>query len=201
MSDNLSTSIILGALALVPSTSSRYIFFALACMSFTFLAARHQGPTQKFAKLEDAIKAVKEALEHAKAASSYMRNHMKVVDAGCRLLQVKLSASKIQSHLLEMRSVTWNTYFKSIWAILRTIDQCAKEVKEIQTTMLLIIEEERQRKLTEGIKESQEVLGAVIRSPIRRAHRRSESDSHIFQSYEYCVDLPQPSSPELSSLS
>jgi translation initiation factor IF-2 len=79
-----------------------------------------------------------------------------------------------------MRSATWKTYFKNIRAILRTIDQCAKDVKEIQTAMLvrvfvfnvqyflikkisqLIIEEERQRKLTEGIKESQEVLGAVV---------------------------------------
>jgi hypothetical protein len=79
-----------------------------------------------------------------------------------------------------MRSATWKIYFKNIRAILHTIDQCAKEVREIQTAMLvsvftstfhssglkkipqLVIEEERQRKLTEGIKESQEVLGAIV---------------------------------------
>jgi hypothetical protein len=99
--------------------------------------------------------------------------------------RVKLSASKIQSHLLEIRSATWKTYFRSIRAILRSVDQCAKEIKEIQTAMLvsvfaftipcflirnfpqLIIEAERQRKLTEGIKESQEVLGAVVGSLLR----------------------------------
>ncbi|KAJ7816896.1 hypothetical protein B0H13DRAFT_2380130 [Mycena leptocephala] len=58
----------------------------------------------------------------------------------------------------------------------------AKEVKEIQTAMLLIIEEERQRKLAEGIKDSQEVLRAVV---LRRAYRRSDSDSHVFRSYKY----------------
>jgi hypothetical protein len=79
-----------------------------------------------------------------------------------------------------MRSATWKTYFSSVREILRSVDQCAKEVKEIQTVMLvgvfifnipffwikknpqLVIEEERQRKLSEGIKESQEVLGAVV---------------------------------------
>ncbi|KAJ7832303.1 hypothetical protein B0H13DRAFT_2429946 [Mycena leptocephala] len=198
MCDTVSTSIILGALALLPGTTSRSFFLAVACMSFIFLAARHQAPEQKFTKIEDAIEALEGILERAKAASSYARNHMEVIDAGCRLLQVKLSASKIQSSLLVMRRATWKTYFKNIRAILCTIDQCAKEVKETQTAMLLIIEEERQRKLTEGIKDSQDVLGAVV---LRHAYRRSESDAHIFQSYKYRVAPPHPSSPELSSLS
>ncbi|KAJ7896917.1 hypothetical protein B0H13DRAFT_816287 [Mycena leptocephala] len=180
MCDTASTSIILG---LFPDTTSRSVFLALASASFIFFAARHQGPAQKFAKLDDAIEALEEILERAKTASNYARNHMEVIDAGCRLLQVKLSVSKIQSHLLDMRSATWNTYFKSIRVILQTIDQCGKEVKEIQTAMLLIIEEERQRKLAEGIKETQAALGAVVRSQIRRAYRRSESDAHVFQEF------------------
>jgi hypothetical protein len=87
MCDTISTSIILGALALVPSTTSHSVFLALACMSFIFLAARHQGPAQKFTKLENAIEALEEILERAKAVSSYAQNHMKVIDAGFRLLQ------------------------------------------------------------------------------------------------------------------
>jgi hypothetical protein len=87
MCDTIYTSIILGALALVPGTTSRYVFLALASISFIFLAARHQGPAQKFTKLEDAIEALEEILECAKAASSYARNHIEVIDAGCRLLQ------------------------------------------------------------------------------------------------------------------
>jgi hypothetical protein len=38
-----------------------------------------------------------------------------------------------------MRSTTWKIYFKNIRAILRTIDQCVKEVKEIQTAMLVSV--------------------------------------------------------------
>jgi hypothetical protein len=64
----------------------------------------------------------------------------------------------------------------------------------------LIIEEERQRKLTEGIKESQEVLGTVIlrMAPellwaflkeskfLGRLYRRSESNAYDFEdSYKY----------------
>jgi hypothetical protein len=36
-----------------------------------------------------------------------------------------------------MRSTTWKIYLKNIRAILRSIDQCAKDVKEIQTAMLV----------------------------------------------------------------
>jgi hypothetical protein len=83
-----------------------------------------------------------------------------------------------------MHSGTWKMHFKNIRAILRSVDQCAKEIKEMRTALLvsvftfsvpwamitkisqLIIEKERQRKLAEGIKELQEVLGVVICSPI-----------------------------------
>jgi hypothetical protein len=155
MCDTISTSIILGALALLPGTTSRSFFLALACMPFIFLAARHQAPAQKFTKLEDAIEALEDILNSAKAASSYARNHMEVIDAGCRLLQyvlqchdrefnyktfrIKFSASKIQASLLEMRSATWKIYLKNMRAILQTIGQCAKEVKEIQTAMLVSV--------------------------------------------------------------
>ncbi|KAJ7903874.1 hypothetical protein B0H13DRAFT_2274802 [Mycena leptocephala] len=178
MCDTVSTSIIFGALALVPGTASRYVFLALASAAFIFLAARHQGPAQKLTRLEGGVRTLEDILERAKAASNYTRNHMEVIDAGCRLLQVKLSASKIQYNLLDMHSATWKASFKNIRTILCTIDQCAKEVKEIHTAMLLIIEEERQRKLTEGIKESQEVLGTVI---LRRLYRRSESNAYDFE--------------------
>ncbi|KAJ6593110.1 hypothetical protein B0H19DRAFT_1224739 [Mycena capillaripes] len=74
------------------------------------------------------------------------------------------------------------TYLQTIGTIFLAIDQCASEVKDIQTAMLvrilalniaslktkqpqLIIEEERQRKLTEGIKDSQDALNTVVRSP------------------------------------
>jgi hypothetical protein len=53
--------------------------------------------------------------------------------------KIKLSASKIQSNLLAMHSGTWKMYFKNIRAILRSVDQCAKEIKEIRTALLVSV--------------------------------------------------------------
>jgi hypothetical protein len=83
----VSISIILGALALVPGITSRYVCLALASASFILYASRWWDPVQKFNRLEDAIKALEEISERTKAASNYARNHMEVIDAGCRLLQ------------------------------------------------------------------------------------------------------------------
>jgi hypothetical protein len=50
----------------------------------------------------------------------------------------KLSASKIQTRLLEARSVkTWGEYLEKVKGILQSIDECAKEVKDIQTSILV----------------------------------------------------------------
>jgi hypothetical protein len=83
----ISTSIILGALALIPGITLRYVCLVLASAFFILYASRWWGPAQKFNRLEDAIKALEEILERTKAASNYARNHMEVIDAGCRLLQ------------------------------------------------------------------------------------------------------------------
>ncbi|KAJ7686623.1 hypothetical protein B0H14DRAFT_3176822 [Mycena olivaceomarginata] len=87
----------------------------------------------------------------------------------------KLSVSKIQTHLLEARSVkTWGEYLEKVKEILQSIDECAKEVKDIQTSILLTIEAERQRQLCEGIKEVRETIDATICSSMRAFHLFSD---------------------------
>jgi hypothetical protein len=55
--------------------------------------------------------------------------------------RAKTSASKIQSRLLETRSVkTWEElveYLQNLHDIMRKINQCTKDVKEIQTSTLV----------------------------------------------------------------
>ncbi|KAJ6593124.1 hypothetical protein B0H19DRAFT_1224745 [Mycena capillaripes] len=168
---NLKSALVFWALTSISGTPWRYVCLAVAFIWSTFLAVRHQGPVQKFSVLEDAIRTTKEILEHAKAAPSGTRHQMELNDAGCRLLQVKFSASMIQSQMLEIHTSTWKTYLQSVRTILCAVDQCASEVKDIQTAILqsqLIIEEERRRKLTEGIQDSQDALNAVFRSPTRK---------------------------------
>ncbi|KAJ6593112.1 hypothetical protein B0H19DRAFT_1365273 [Mycena capillaripes] len=164
---NLKSALVFWALTSISVTPWRYVCLTVAFIWSTFLALRHQGPVKKFSMLEDAIRTTEEILERGKASLSNTKHQMELNDAGCRLLQVKFSASMIRSQMLEIHISTWKIYLQSIRAILRTIDQCASEVKDIHTAMLLIIEEERRRKLTEGIQDSQDALNAVIRSPTR----------------------------------
>jgi hypothetical protein len=78
---------------------------------------------------------------------------------GILKFSAKLSASKIQTHLLEARSVkSLGEYLEKVKEILQSIDECAKEelcgwIIE-QNLFQLTIEAERQRQLCEGIKRS-----------------------------------------------
>ncbi|KAJ7757306.1 hypothetical protein B0H14DRAFT_3166208 [Mycena olivaceomarginata] len=73
----------------------------------------------------------------------------------------ELSASKIQTQLLETRSVTnWEEFVEYLSDLC-----CAKKVKEVRRSTLLAIESERQRQLSEGIKEVCEIHETVICSP------------------------------------
>ncbi|KAJ7704043.1 hypothetical protein B0H17DRAFT_1175739 [Mycena rosella] len=161
----LQTSLILGALSLVPGNTSPYITLGLASVLLAVYAVRHYGPTQRRARLEDAIMATETILAGAKLDCA--RDHMTLVERGRRLLEAKLSASNIQTKILQAHDRTWEEYFQAIKKIMEMITECAKDVKAIQTSMLLTIEAERQRRLSEGIKESHEVFNAVLRSPTR----------------------------------
>ncbi|KAJ6554393.1 hypothetical protein B0H19DRAFT_1377293 [Mycena capillaripes] len=184
MIPNLKSAVLFWALTSISGTTWHYISLALAFIWLAVLAARRYSPVKMASILEVTIKATEEILERAKPTCA--RSQMELIDAGCRLLQVKFSASKIQSQMLEARNASWKTYFQRVRALPRAIDQCVSEVKTIQILMLLIIEEDRQRKLTEGINESQEVLSAVLRSPTRRTYlgnRRSGLDANICQPF------------------
>jgi hypothetical protein len=64
----------------------------------------------------------------------------------------------------------------------------------------LIIEEERQRQLSEGIKESQEFIGAVVRSPIRKSWRFKAIISDgiaIFRSRALSLRIQRPRLPRI----
>ncbi|KAJ7704044.1 hypothetical protein B0H17DRAFT_1193961 [Mycena rosella] len=159
----LQTSFILGALSLVPGNTSPYITIGLASVLLAVYAVHHYGPTQRLARLEDAIMATETILEGAKLDCA--RDHMTLVGRGRRLLEAKLSASNIQTKILQVRDGTWEEYFQAIKEIMEMITECAKDVKAIQTSTLVTIEAERQRRLSEGIKESHEVFNAVVRSP------------------------------------
>ncbi|KAJ7876441.1 hypothetical protein B0H14DRAFT_3130395 [Mycena olivaceomarginata] len=179
MCDAASTaSIIFGALSLLPG--NRYILGALVSAGLIIYTANRQRPSHKLGRVERAIEACEETLKHAK--SNCARNHVELTDGMRRLLEAKLSASKIQTQLLETHSITtWEElveYLQNLHYIVKNINQCAKNVKEIQRSTLLTIEAERQREFFEGIKELREIHDTVISVSARHTQmvtRRFES--------------------------
>ncbi|KAJ7704007.1 hypothetical protein B0H17DRAFT_1326725 [Mycena rosella] len=97
----LQTSLILGALSLVPGNTSPYITLGLASVLLAVYAVHHYGPTQRRARLEDAIMATETILEGAKLDCA--KDHMTLVERGRRLLEAKLLASNIQTKILQVR--------------------------------------------------------------------------------------------------
>ncbi|KAJ7603214.1 hypothetical protein DFH06DRAFT_1350431 [Mycena polygramma] len=178
---NLKSSLLLSVLALIPGAIWRYACI-VGSASLVIFIARHQGPARKFNILENAIKVTEKTLQHIKTMPTSASSHAEIIDAEWRFLQVKLSASKIQSRMLEMHDETWKAYLKSIRATLLAIRHCAAE---------LTIKEEHQRNLTKGIEESREVLSTVVPSPTRRTYlatRCSDPGAGNFQgSYSFAV--------------
>ncbi|KAJ6578709.1 hypothetical protein DFH09DRAFT_1361099 [Mycena vulgaris] len=176
------------AISLASVTTQRYIGLGLATTSLILFAAHHQSPSHRLDRLENSIEVTEEILERAQIDCT--RDQVELMRRGNRLRQAKILASKIQTRMLEAEDTTWEEYFKAIRGIMQSIDKCRREVKEIRTSTLLTIEGERQRKLSEGIKESSEVISAVLRAPTRHAHvptRRSYLGADDFFQESYMV--------------
>ncbi|KAJ7474819.1 hypothetical protein FB451DRAFT_1174249 [Mycena latifolia] len=159
----LQSSIVIWALSLIPGSIFCYVILALACASLMIYAAHRIRPSTRLERLNNALTTTTEIL--ARAKSECLRDLLDLADKETVLLQVKLSASKIQTRLLEARDASWETYLHKIRAISHSLDRCERQVRELQTSTLLIIESENQRKLAEHINESREIVNMVLRSP------------------------------------
>ncbi|KAJ7792101.1 hypothetical protein B0H14DRAFT_2624309 [Mycena olivaceomarginata] len=111
------------------------------------------------------------------------------------VVKARLSASKVQSRLLETHSVeTWEKlleYLQSLRDIMQKINQCAKDVKKIQTSTLLTIEAECQRQLFEGIKEVCEIRETIICSSacLTTTHAATRRSVIRNSSYEIFISI------------
>ncbi|KAJ7474813.1 hypothetical protein FB451DRAFT_1366858 [Mycena latifolia] len=169
----LQSSIFIWALSLIPGSIFFYVILALVCAALVIYAAHRIRPSTRLSRLNDALAGATEIL--ARAKSDCLRDLLDLADKEARLLQVKLSASKIQTSLLEARDASWETYLHKIRAISHSLDKCERQVRELQTSTLLIIEAENQRKLEEHINENREIVNTVLRSP--RHNRRFNQSS------------------------
>ncbi|KAF8123964.1 hypothetical protein K438DRAFT_1792005 [Mycena galopus ATCC 62051] len=173
------SAILFGAVSLLPD--NRYIVLGLASTSGILYIANGQRPSNKLAGVKNAIESVEESLRRAK--EECMRSHLEVVDLGGSLFEAKLSASKVQTRMLDTPRVTTYKevvqYLQYGWDIIQDIMKCAKEVEEIHTKTLRIIEAERQHQFSAGIQESREIIGGATTFSFARALKLTQILSYI----------------------
>ncbi|KAF7368723.1 hypothetical protein MVEN_00197000 [Mycena venus] len=75
--------------------------------------------------------------------------------------RTKLWASKIHTRVLEMCDMPWTMYLQNIPSVLKSLANCERELCELKTFMLLLIEAAHQHKLAQDINESREAVNGV----------------------------------------
>ncbi|KAJ7607555.1 hypothetical protein FB45DRAFT_1131361 [Roridomyces roridus] len=157
---------LLWAIPLVPKVIASYTGLALGFTSTAIYIAYRKTPHQKLGRLQDAITATADVLNDAKQDCA--RATVTLLDLEDRLLQAQLTASETQVKLLKARDEeTWTEYFDVLSQIMHDTNKCTADVREIHIETLLALEQEKQRKISSGMKDTREVL-AAIQSPILR---------------------------------
>ncbi|KAJ7441438.1 hypothetical protein FB451DRAFT_1569265 [Mycena latifolia] len=154
----LQSSVLLGALSLIPNNMLRYASLGIA-FSLALLYAIHlKRPLTQLSQLEDVVQTTETIICDAKLHCP--RDLVSLLEARVRLLKVKRSASMIQCQVLKTNTLTWKKYR----LLSRDISDCVKKVEKIQNDIQLIVEAEHQRKYTDDINET-EIILTSLRSP------------------------------------
>ncbi|KAF7335199.1 hypothetical protein MSAN_02353200 [Mycena sanguinolenta] len=99
------------------------------------------------------------------AKGTCARNSFELVDIMREFLELKLWVSNIKSGLFETHSIsTWKelvNYVRHSMESWQSIHKCGKKAKEIQTSILRLIEAEHQRKLSEDIQTFREIISSL----------------------------------------
>ncbi|KAJ7490499.1 hypothetical protein FB451DRAFT_621152 [Mycena latifolia] len=169
----LTVAILLWFLSLIPNNALRYTLLAIVASLALLYAIHLKRPSTVMSQLEHLIQTTEGIIGDAKLHCT--RDLANLLEKGVQLLKIKRSASKIQSRMLETKTLTWKKYR----LLSRDISDCGKSVKEIMTAVQLIVEAERQRKYTDNINEM-EVMLSTVRSPRRDvlAHGHDISNAH-----------------------
>ncbi|KAJ7763099.1 hypothetical protein B0H14DRAFT_2633855 [Mycena olivaceomarginata] len=148
-------------LSLIPAKMLPYLSLGILSASFVVYALRRSCPVVTLDRLQNTITAVEELLTDTKAKS--MRDYFTLVEAETQFLRTKLAVSRLRSRLLEARNMPgWKNYLRNIFTISRALVMLEREVRDIQTSLLVLIEAAHQRKLTEDIREGQEAVDGVL---------------------------------------
>ncbi|KAJ6477052.1 hypothetical protein C8R45DRAFT_1216819 [Mycena sanguinolenta] len=153
----LPSSLLLALVAAIPNHTIRYtaLGFLLALtilctLHFSSLSTQMRQLVASIDETEDYIR-----LEMAR----YPRCHWSLTKQLLHLLEVAKTASSIKSRILnsEAERFNWKRYR------LRTCEtqECAKDIKNIHTSVQLVVEAENHRRLTDNIMETEFILTAA----------------------------------------
>ncbi|KAJ7735934.1 hypothetical protein B0H16DRAFT_1574781 [Mycena metata] len=154
-------ALILWLLSPVLGNTLRYIILGLLLTLLIAYLVRYYTPSRMVLQLENTIKTLRNTLKHAKA--NCPMDLTKLAEIGCQLTQVELSVPRIRGHLLDIGSLAMRKkYFQDLRGIFKTIMECNKEVKDIQTSVLRIIEAEHERQLCMRVEEERNIFNALM---------------------------------------
>ncbi|KAJ7347842.1 hypothetical protein DFH08DRAFT_808616 [Mycena albidolilacea] len=167
----LQSSTWLWTLSLIPNSILPYLVLGVMSTSIVTYALGHSLPSARLDRLNEVFTVVEELLNHAKKC---MRDYLVLAETETRFLRTKLAVSKLHSRLLETRNMRgWKDYLHNMIAILRGLAMLECEMQDIRTSLLVLIEAAHQRKLTQDIHESQEIVDGALHpqySSCGRAH-------------------------------
>ncbi|KAJ7636896.1 hypothetical protein FB45DRAFT_907645 [Roridomyces roridus] len=192
MSDHISSlksSAVVWVLRLLPVpiiyfTGLSYIGLALVVTwAIIFASYRQLWPAEKLGRLVNAIDSTSQIFKATMSDCTRVAL-MALMTLEPRFLQAQERASEINQQLLTInKQETWMAWFRAGGDIGRCIDQCADDVQRIRTeisvssypiilqkssmSLKVIAEKDRQRKISEEIRETQEVLPTIDPSCVR----------------------------------
>ncbi|KAJ7750908.1 hypothetical protein B0H16DRAFT_1460609 [Mycena metata] len=154
-------ALILWLLSPVLGNTLRYIILGLLLMLLVAYIVGYYTPSRMVVRLENAIKTLRNTLKHAK--KNCPMDWAKLAEMECQLTQVEVSVPGIRGQLLDMDSLgTWKEYFQGLRGIFKTITERNKEVKDLQTSVLRVMEAEHEHQLLMRVEEERGIFNALM---------------------------------------
>ncbi|KAJ7847650.1 hypothetical protein B0H13DRAFT_1907221 [Mycena leptocephala] len=156
--------------ALVPNVVQRCIILAFVAFYFgVFVVLPNlRLPSVRLKKLEQYIEETMKI--HAIAVQELERNPRFISETSLKLAHIKLSESVLRTKMLGGKDIIWKKYVQHLRGLLFHIGECQRDVQDIRTSILMVLECNRQRRYTEDIAQRRSTLDTTFLNPV---HSRS----------------------------
>ncbi|KAF8182740.1 hypothetical protein K438DRAFT_1975382 [Mycena galopus ATCC 62051] len=149
-------SLLLAVVAAIPNHTLRYTAIG-SLLALAILCSIHlRSLSMQMCQLAVLVDQIEECIRRAIVQNP--RSYLTLTEQMGHLLESAAMASSIKCRILNSGTAGewfgWNKY----WSLSSDIGECTKGVKTIRTAVQLILEAERQRKLTDDIQEIQFIL-------------------------------------------